>query len=77
MSLIPALYATADPGVSTPVIVLLVVVAAVVIFFVVRNVKGKEKAAEEEAYPQTTSVRTNIQSATPTSSKPEADKADE
>lgn len=74
MSYIPALYATAKSGVSLPVILLLVAVAAVVIFFVVRSVKGREKAAEEEAYPQTTSVRTNIQSATATSSKQEDDK---
>lgn len=50
---------------STGSFVLTVAVVAVAVFFIVRYVKNKDSSAAkvEEAYPQTSSVRTNVQSA--------------
>lgn len=45
--------------------VLTLVAVAVVIALIVRTRKGADKEDEVEAYPQTASVRTNVQSAKP------------
>lgn len=46
--------------------VLTLVAAAVVIYLIVRYVRNKDTTkGSDESYPQTTSVRTNIQSAKP------------
>ena len=45
--------------------VLTLVVVAVVIALIVRARQGSNKEEEVEAYPQTASVRTNVQSAKP------------
>ena len=50
---------------STGSFVLTLVIAAIAVFLIVRFVNNRSSAAakEDEAYPQTTSVRTNVQSA--------------
>ena len=53
---------------STGSFVLTLVIVAIAVFLIVRFVNNRSSAAakEDEAYPQTTSVRTNVQSATTT-----------
>lgn len=61
---------------STSSFVLTVAIVAVAVLLVVRLVKNKDsvKSKEDDAYPQTTSVRTNVQSAqTTTAVKKEDD----
>ena len=50
--------------------VLTLIAAAIIIYLIVRYVRNKDTATvSDDAYPQTTSVRTNIQSAKPAEPK--------